>query len=1297
MTDSEAASFKKDIPTWEEMQEAQEKNPYQFGTEKRETTRIGNELAEKAKEGKKDQDIRQRMDEFEGVGTGLSAEQINAANENYKTTGKVTDKKVEPTAYDTPEKQEERKDEVEKLSEANKERFDEGKKILAEGEYNPQAVTDAAKARKDAEGIDYKVGDPEAKRQEAGKKYFSRLSTLRDIGVESLGATANALKQSEKQYGHLINLAGAMATGKPMSIASQALTTTMEGFSTIGDLIEDEKKALQVKTGIDPMKLKGKLAIKRPSEYQDLDNAVAAERMVNSTFNAALQEAAGDRDVTQLTDSELQYVHDRMNAALKDDYERLRQKPKDQWNAEDKAFYQAYIAVENGMGKQARSLSSQHSAEDKAQRSIGRWEKQLEKQKQAYLDAHMGERYRAGQLTDPKDIGKYMRQLEGKQLAGTSLTADEQKDLDDMRMNYGWRREIKSMQVDMTNDARLIPLWTQKAGASLIGAMGSEADVLNMYELARKGDIDGIRAMLDTNEKRSAATGFSKLGIANSQDANLWQNNPMSADDVVLAYAINSAIQGKPFDPPVKPGEGKLPSWIIRKRLADFNREQRRLKDEQRKVRNAQAKQNTVDQGVNTDSNPQRPVDDAIVKQLEQVNAQIAQLTAQLNGEPADLEAEIKKNPARKQNPPIEKEVAEEVAEVGGAPEVAQKGGKQRRTPQSWHTADTDKARDDYYLRNQVANLRGTLATMSPDDPEYIKTSNRYNEAMAENLLHYLNRNGGTPEEKELVMRFRDAAQNGWFKVPMLDEYTGQMTPAKQKKALFNTQKPEKTGDGAPIVTQDPQKRAELERKSAEAAKRIEENAPKIREMIDKSSFRDINPVAVVQNMIDNDDATDEELVALDETLKKEGSEIRKLLGPLAEDYDRADSNATNANLRTKYKDVFDHLDRIEAALEMIHPSDLDDEEIEPETEENPVETEEKETQHRKSSIYSTGRAKITDVKRNKGSSRPTFVRDANGKLVRAEETPAETVTASLEPVASGPETVQEPVKTVEEVSEPVEEEKKPQKPRKQITGTKNKPNLEQITANNTVDYLGRKDMEKNISDLQAELDGITDPGERNKYILDNIAANQKVIDDIVSSTGMTEEQLCKNAKKKGMDKAELDQMIAFFNARVSREFLNNQRNAKIAPEQPKQNTVSKVEHKKTTKAPVKALNNTWSARPRGYKDMSDDEYRAFATDFISETVVPKIASGIPAEMQLLTYLEQRDNLEKRIQEQRNEGIILGDEELERLKALELRAQVLGAWLDYRQKNNPTGKKKIYGVPRSQKKLARTLNPKDKS
>ena len=349
MSDATEPILKGNEFSLDDMEENEKKNPYQFGTEQRKNRDIGNRIADTAKEGLEKQKWDKATDELSGK-TDPEKKRIDTAqaNKNYKEKGVVSDKVDLP--MNDPETAKKQAETLRSNELHNK--------------LNPEGVVNAAKedqkGRKNyAESIMPGEDRPEKEameRQEQAKKYFSRLSTLRDIGVEALGGTAEALKAADKQYDSLIKLTGAMMSGKPMSVASQALATTMTGFGSIGDVIDNEKKNLGVKPGVDPAKLKDQLAIKGAGYYRDMDNAVAMERHINNTFNQAVEEAAKGKDLTQLTDVELKQVHDRLNEALKDDYERVRMKPKDQWNAEDRAFYQAYKSIENGIGKRAKQI-----------------------------------------------------------------------------------------------------------------------------------------------------------------------------------------------------------------------------------------------------------------------------------------------------------------------------------------------------------------------------------------------------------------------------------------------------------------------------------------------------------------------------------------------------------------------------------------------------------------------------------------------------------------------------------------------------------------------------------------------------------------------------------------------------------------------------------------------------------------------------------------------------------------------------------------------------------------------------
>ena len=616
---------------------------------------------------------------------------------------------------------------------------------------------------------------------EQGKRYFSRLSTLRDIGVQALGDNAASLKALDKQYGALIDFAGAVMSGKPMSIASKSLATTMTGFSAMQDAVDDSAKRLGVRPGVDPMKLRDQLAVKGPANYKDMDNAVAAERLVNNAYNDALTQAAKGKDLSQLTDAELLAVHDRMNAMLQPEYDRLRQKPRDQWNAEDKAYYNAYMAVEKGIGKRARSLNAEMKGEMRAQKD------QL-KQYQSVLDANMGVWYRSGQMTDPKDVHKYMRSLEDKQLTGVQLTPDEQADLDDMRRNYGWQREIKSMQVDMTNDARLIPLWTQKAGTALSGALGGDDKVMKLYEMAANGDLNGIRSILDTPAKVSAATGFAKLGMANHGDANLYQRNPMNDEDVMLAYALDAAISTKDptFSNPIQtPWGNTMPKWMQDKQAAEARRAAAAAKA-------ANAKRSTVNPGVSTQATggAVKPVQ---TPQSPPAGTPPANPLQNPAGQPAQTNAK----------PKNQKNGKAKAAKPAGQP------AGQPVDPDSMDLPYTaEGGASDNLLKQQKQNLLRELRSISydPKNDQFVKAFNRYQIAVAEHVLStMLGDPKYTDEQINHVKNFIKVAKRN--RVPVLDinEFTGETSPKRQRNAWMNLIWPPDKGKNSkkPVGTAD--------------------------------------------------------------------------------------------------------------------------------------------------------------------------------------------------------------------------------------------------------------------------------------------------------------------------------------------------------------------------------------------------------------------------------------------------------------------------------------------------------------
>jgi len=758
---------------------------------------------------------------------------------------------------------------------------------------------------------------------EQGKRYFSRLSTLRDIGVQALGDNAASLKALDKQYGALIDFAGAVMSGKPMSIASKSLATTMTGFAAMQDAVDDSAKRLGVRPGVDPMKLKDQLAVKGPAYYKDMDNAVAAERLVNSAYNDALTQAAKGKDLSQLTDAELLAVHDRMNAMLQPEYDRLRQKPRDQWNAEDKAYYNAYMAVEKGIGKRARALNAEMKGEMRAQKD------QL-KQHQSFLDANMGVWYRSGQMTDPKDVHKYMRSLEDKQFTGVQLTPDEQADLDDMRRNYGWQREIKSMQVDMTNDARLIPLWTQKAGTALSGALGGDDKVMELYEMAANGDLNGIRSILDTPAKVSAATGFAKLGMANHGDANLYQRNPMNDEDVMLAYALDAAISTKDptFSNPIQtPWGNTMPKWMQDKQAAEARRAAAAAKA-------ANAKRSTVNPGVSTQATG------GAVKPVQTPQGPPAG-TPSVNPpqNPAGQPAQTNAKPKNKTN-----------SKAKAAKPAGQPAG-QPVDPNSMDLQYTaEGGASDNLLNQQKQNLLRKLRSIpyDPKDDHYIKAFNRYQIAVAEHVLSTMLGNPKyTDEQVNHVKNFIKVAKRNRVPVMDINEFTGETSPKRQRNAWMNLIWPSdgnKNGAGSgdlrnpnAKLVQDPNAREELDKLHEEAAARIDENAPKLRELIKKSQFKDENVIADLKEKLGKVDRilngeenpTDEEVIKLesalnkyDEELKQEASDIRKAMGVVFDDYDRVTGLSSNNNIVAKYPEVFKHLDMIGSALELLHPDE---------------------------------------------------------------------------------------------------------------------------------------------------------------------------------------------------------------------------------------------------------------------------------------------------------------------------------------------------------------------------------------
>ena len=592
--------------------------------------------------------------------------------------------------------------------------------------------------------------------------------TLRDIGVAGLDVGSSLLQAAEKQYGAVVKLTQQMMQGKPMSLPSQALTATMTGLGTVNEVADDAAQKLGVKPGVDPEKLRDQLAIKGPEYYRQKDLAQRATQYITKEFNDAVEEAAAGKDLTQLTDTELEQVYNRMERTFRPEYDRIVSTPQDQWTQSDRVFYNSYVAMNQGIGRRAKAIGRE-------QRAQVRDLKQQQKEDRQFLEQNKSEWYRSGEMKDPKDIQRYKRELENKIDTGADLTEDEKKDYDDISMKYGWRTSARSQSSDLRRTPHRRALWSQHAGTKLSRNIGGDKEVLKMYQLARKGDIGALKAMLDTPEKKTAASGFARMAYSNQMDPTLRTMYPMSDDDIVLGYAIYSALSGEKFAPPVKPaGKMTVPKWMTDKQAAEKAAEAKKQAEIARKQRTEAKKQ--AEQPVQT---PQEPV-------------------------------ETKKRPPMKRKKPLKEpleapKAAETVEEPVKPVETRQTGQESPYSEGLEHTAEQNFGRDDYYLKAQKQNLAGMLAGMDENDPDYPRIRNLKNQADAEHLLHYLVRNNAPERQQEFARKILDEYRRGWVPVELASKGG---TPAKQARALFTPAKPARKAPVKADKVEQPQEEA---------------------------------------------------------------------------------------------------------------------------------------------------------------------------------------------------------------------------------------------------------------------------------------------------------------------------------------------------------------------------------------------------------------------------------------------------------------------------------------------------------
>ena len=275
-------------------------------------------------------------------------------------------------------------EQVEKFKEANKtpaqRDAEAAEKRRDPKSYDPSKVVEAAKDKDRAPGAQTEQPQGEQQPSEEGglkpesaeegyENYLNDITDeewdytkkmLGDVGVAGMDILANAGEMLNKQYGALTALAGTALSGKPMSIASQAVTSTMTGLAAMNSFVDKTaQRSLGVKPGVSPEKLKDQLTVKGAGWYRDRDRAAAAEKYLTSRFDQAIKDAVGpDGDVSNIDAGQLEMISKRMREDMDPIMTRILAKPKEKRSMEDQAFMNAYQAMGRGIGKMSKQANS---------------------------------------------------------------------------------------------------------------------------------------------------------------------------------------------------------------------------------------------------------------------------------------------------------------------------------------------------------------------------------------------------------------------------------------------------------------------------------------------------------------------------------------------------------------------------------------------------------------------------------------------------------------------------------------------------------------------------------------------------------------------------------------------------------------------------------------------------------------------------------------------------------------------------------------------------------------------------
>lgn len=493
-----------------------------------------------------------------------------------------------------------------------KEKQDEGTEVKNADEKQPvkeQPVKEEPQEQpqEDAQptpGSDFKGQTYSEYMDENTKSNLSYMShTLADIGIATLDAASHALEAQEKQYGALVDLATAGLTGKPMTIASQALTSTVSGLGAAKKAMDDiGVQSLGLKPGMDPEKMRDKLAIKGAAYYRDRDRANMAQKFIAKTYADAINQYAQGKNVTELSDEDIANIEGAIDKVMGKDWGRVQTKDKSEWTLEDRAFNAAYESMEKGLRKQSRTNRK----------------KAMEAEAEFNKPENLLKEYAAGTLTDPKHQRRLLRSLRDLERAGTldnlpngratlnklnavyntrlaspddilrrynsneETTSDERSRLkrELMRRNVAgklnnpderriltklaWQDWVRGLQMDMLyNHTSLAKKWIDNSKNDFVASVNMNemynymADPQKLAELLKDGDV------------RRKAVGFARMTAAVDANDVLRTTYPLDPKDVQLGRAIFEALWGMPApdipqDPPKpKPASKAAPAGKV--------------------------------------------------------------------------------------------------------------------------------------------------------------------------------------------------------------------------------------------------------------------------------------------------------------------------------------------------------------------------------------------------------------------------------------------------------------------------------------------------------------------------------------------------------------------------------------------------------------------------------------------------------------------------------------------------------------------------------------------------------------